>query len=107
MRVNLHGCADAGMADALGEGGEVKVGIIFVVQIIMRHIGMPETMDGYVVCQADCLAYLPMRLIGAAAASASIGESRGTADVLVFPLDGGVLFPYLQLCGFLLLLLQW
>ena len=38
--INFHGCPDTGVSDGLGEGGKIEVGIVFVLDVIMGHIGM-------------------------------------------------------------------
>ena len=58
----------------------------------MGHIGMPQSMHSNIVGQSDGLADLLVGLPGAAAASAAKGECGGAADVLMLPLNLGVLF---------------
>lgn len=45
MGVYLHGGPNTGMADRLGKSGKVKVRVIFIVQIVVGHISMPQAMD--------------------------------------------------------------
>ena len=44
--VDLHGGADAGMADRLRKCGQVKIGIVLVLDVVVRHIGMPQAVHG-------------------------------------------------------------
>ena len=73
-----------------------------MLDVVVRHIGMPQAVHGDFVGQADGLADLVVGLFGAAVAAAPIGEGGRAADILVFPLDGGILFPDFLLCDFLL-----
>ena len=41
MGIYLHGCPDAGVTDGFGEGGQIEVRIIFVLDVIVSYIGMP------------------------------------------------------------------
>ena len=91
VRVNLHGSSDAGMPNIFAKCGKVKIRIVFMVQIIVGHISVPESMHGDIVSQTNLLANLTMRLAGAAADTATKGEVGRTADVLVLPTDGIVL----------------
>ena len=60
--------------------------------VIVGHIGMTKTVHRYLMRQTDLLADLLMGLIGAGADTAAEGEVGRTADVLMFPTDGIVLF---------------
>ena len=42
--INLHGGPDAGMTDRLGDCCQIKIRIIFVLDVILGHIGMAEAM---------------------------------------------------------------
>ena len=80
------------MPDALAESGKVKIWIVFVVQIIVGHIGMSEDMHRDRMGKADGPANLSMGLQGAGMAAATKGERRRFADIFVLPLDLGVFF---------------
>lgn len=80
------------MPDALAESGKVKIWIVFVVQIIVGHIGMSEAMHCDRMGKADGPANLSMGLQGAGMAAATKGERRQSADIFVLPLDLGVFF---------------
>ena len=92
MGINLHSGADAGMTDGLAKSSKVKIGIVFVVQIIVGHIGMSEAMHRDRMGKADDLANLSMGLQGAGMAAAAKGERRRSADIFMLPLDLGVFF---------------
>ena len=64
MCIDLHGCPNAGMANGFGEGCQIEVGIVLVLDIVVGHIGMPEAMHGNVVRQTNLLADLPVALAG-------------------------------------------
>ena len=49
MGINFHGCPDAGMANGLGEGSQVEVGVILMLDVIVGHIGVAKTMDSDIV----------------------------------------------------------
>ena len=87
MGIDFHGCADAGMADRFGESGQIEIRVVFMLDVIVGHIGVPESMHGDIVSQTNLLANLAMRLAGAAADTATKGEVRRTADILMFPAD--------------------
>ena len=46
MCINLHSGTDTGMTDGFGEGSQVEVGIIFVLDVIVGHISMTKAVDG-------------------------------------------------------------
>ena len=75
------------MTDGFGEGSQIKVGIIFVLDVVVGHIGMAKAMDGDIVGQANLFADLPVTLAGTAAGTTAEREVGRTADVLVFPAD--------------------
>lgn len=80
------------MSNRFGKGGQIEVGIILVLDIIMGHISMPESMHGHIVRQPDLLTNLSVALAGAATNTAAKGEVGRTADVFVFPADRIILF---------------
>lgn len=94
VSIDLHGCPNAGMANGFGEGCQIEVGIIFMLDVVVGHIGVPKTMDGDIVSQSDLLTDLPVALAGAAADTAAEGEIGGSADILMFATDGIVLSRY-------------
>ena len=49
MGIDFHGCPDAGMANGFREGCQVEVGIIFMLDVVMGHIGVAKTMDSDIV----------------------------------------------------------
>ena len=49
VSIDFHGCPDTGMANGFGESGQVEVGIIFVFDVVVGHIGMAKTMHGNIV----------------------------------------------------------
>ena len=73
-----------------------------MVQIIVRHIGMPEAVYRDRMGKTDDLAYFFVRLQGAGMSAAAVGEGGRAADVFVFPLDGGVFLLDFQLDRLLL-----
>lgn len=52
MGVNPHGGSDAGMTCGFGEGCQIEVRVIFVLDIIVDYIGMAKPVDGNIVGQA-------------------------------------------------------
>ena len=82
MGVYFHSCSDAGMADGFGEGSQIKVGIVLVLDVIVGHIGMAKSVDGNGVGQADFLADFSMALAGAATNTAAKGEVGRTEKPL-------------------------
>ena len=48
MCINFHGCPNAGVTNGFGEGGQIEVGIVLVLDVIVGHIGMPESMHGHI-----------------------------------------------------------
>ena len=73
MCINLHSGTDTGMTDGFGEGCQIEVRIIFVLDVIVGHIGMAKAMDGDIVGQANLFADLPVALAGTAADAAAEG----------------------------------
>ena len=49
MRIYLHGCPDTGVSYGFGEGGKIKVRIIFVLDVIVGHVGMAKSVHGHIV----------------------------------------------------------
>lgn len=79
MSINFHGRPNTGMADGFGEGGQIKVGIVLVLDVIMGHISMPQAVHSNIVSQANLLADLTMTLAGTTAdttAKGKIGRSE-------------------------------
>ena len=72
------------MTDRIGECSQIKVGIIFVLGVVMGHISMSETMNSDIVSQANLLTYLSMSLAGTATDTTAEGEFRRAADILMF-----------------------
>ena len=87
MGVNFHSCPNAGVADGFGEGSQVEVGIILMLDVIMGYIGMPKAVNRDRVGQTDLFADLPVTLAGTAADTTAEREVGRIADVLVFPAD--------------------
>jgi len=38
--IYLHGCPNAGVADGFGEGSQIKIGIVLVLDVIMGHVSV-------------------------------------------------------------------
>ena len=87
MGVNFHGCSDARVANGFGEGSQVEVGIILMLDVIMGYIGMPKAVNRDRVGQTDLFADLPVTLAGTAADATAEGEVGGSAYILVLPAD--------------------
>ena len=83
MGIDLHGGSDTGVADGFGEGGQIEVRVILMLDVIVGHISMPQTMHSNIMRQTDFLADFPVALASAAADTAAEGEIGGTADILV------------------------
>lgn len=49
MGIDFHSGSDTGMSDRFGEGSQVEVGIIFMLDVVMGHIGVAKTMDSDIV----------------------------------------------------------
>ena len=60
MGIDFHGCPDAGVADGFGEGGQIEVWIIFMLDVIMGHVGMAKSVNSDIMGQTDFLADFPM-----------------------------------------------
>ena len=71
------------MTNGLGECSQIEVGIILMLDVVMGHISMPESMDGNLMSQTNLLADFSVALAGAAADTTPKGEVGGTADILV------------------------
>ena len=41
------------MADGFGEGGQIKIGIVLMADVIVGHIGMTKTVHSYLMRQTD------------------------------------------------------
>ena len=102
MGVNFHGCSDARVANGFGEGSQVEVGIILMLDVIMGYIGMPKAVNRDRVGQTDLFADLPVTLAGTAADATAEGEVGGSAYLLVLPADRIVFLLDDSLCGLLL-----
>ena len=87
MSIDFHGGSDAGMTDGFGEGSKIEVGIVFVLDVVVGHIGMAKAVNSYIMSQTDLFADLPVTLAGTAADTTAEREVGRTADVLVFPAD--------------------
>ena len=75
------------MSNTLCEGCQVKVRIIFVLQIIMGHITVPEAVDCDRVRKANGFADLVVGLIGTSGVAAAEREGCRAADIAVFTPD--------------------
>ena len=71
MGIDLHGGSDTGVADGFGEGGQIEVRVILMLDVIVGHISMPQTMHSNIVGQTDFLADFPVALAGACRCAAS------------------------------------
>ncbi len=76
------------MSDALGESRQIKVGIVLVLQIIVGHVAVPETMDSDSMGEFDRLTNLVVGLIGASGVAAAERVGGRTADIAMLPPDG-------------------
>ena len=74
MGIDFHGSSDAGVTDGFGESGQIEVWIVLMLDVIVGHIGMPESMHGDIVRQTDFFTDLPVTLAGAAADTTAEGE---------------------------------
>ena len=88
MRIDFHGSSDTGVTDGFGEGSKIEVGIVFVLDVVVGHIGMAKAVNSYIMSQTDLFADLPVALAGTAADTATKGEVGRTADVLVLAANG-------------------
>ena len=43
------------MSNGFGEGSQVEVGIVFVLDVIMGHVGMAKAVNSYIMSQTDFL----------------------------------------------------
>ena len=102
MGINFHGSADAGVPDEFRECCQVKIGIVLVFDIIVGHIRVAKAVHSDIVGQTDLFTDFSVRLAGAAADTATKGEIGRTADILMLPADGIILFFDQTLCSFLL-----
>ena len=89
--INFHRRPDTGVTDGFGEGRQIKIGIVLMLDVIMGHISMPEPMHGHIMGQANLLADFSVSLTGAAADTAAKGEVGRTADIFVFPVNSVIL----------------
>ena len=87
MGIDLHGGSDTGVADGFGEGCQIEVGIVLMLDVVVGHIGMAKAVNSYIMSQTDLFADLPVALAGAATDAATKGEVRGAADKLMVPAD--------------------
>jgi hypothetical protein len=47
--INFHGGPDTGVTDGFGEGSKIEVGIIFMLNVVMGHIGVPKAVHSNIV----------------------------------------------------------
>ena len=91
MGVDFHGRPDAGVTDGFGEGCQIEVRIVLVLDVVMGHVGMAKSVDGNSMSQADFLADFSMSLAGTAADTTAEGKVGRSADILMLPADRIVL----------------
>ena len=49
MSINFHGCTNTGVANGFGEGGQIEIRIVFVLDEIVGHVGMAKSVHGHIV----------------------------------------------------------
>ena len=67
MSIDLHGRPDTGVPNGFGEGGQIEVRVILMLDVIVGHVGMAKAVNSYIMSQTDLFTDLPMALAGTAA----------------------------------------
>ena len=80
------------MTNGLGECSQIEVGIILMLDIVVSHMGMPETVHGDIVSQSNLFADYPMALVCTGADTAAEREVGSSTDIFMFSADGIILF---------------
>ena len=91
MGIDFHCRSYTGMADRFGESGQIEIRVVFMLDVIVGHISVPESMHGDIVSQTNLLTNFSVSLAGTAADTATKREVGRTADVLMFSADRIVL----------------
>ena len=47
--IDFHGCTNTGVANGFGEGGQIEIRIVFVLDVIVGHVGMAKSVHGHIV----------------------------------------------------------